>query len=373
MKNIKNKTNILFWAQLPPPIHGASLRNESVFLSKLINDNFNIKYIPFNYSKSIEELGNFSIKKLLLFFKYFFNLIRQCIVEKYDYVYFTYNFRKFGVPRDTLFVAIFRLFKIPIIFHFRNQGAKELSKNFFYKKLISFSLKKGKYICLSEIASKDIEGFINQNDLYIVNNGIKSQTIKFKKNKSNWEKIRIFYISNLRFEKGIYTLLDVYELLSNQIENSLSLTIVGQEGDVDYQTLQKYIDDKQIKNVNLVGAKFGKDKYNLFLESDIFFYPTKNDVFPGVILEAMQFQLPIITTKVGSIPDIIKNNKNGILCDLDNKRQMLSALIKLIKNKNFAKMIAKKARTDFLSNYTLECFEKNMLKVFCDIDNKNEV
>ena len=49
-------------------LHGASLRNEAIFESKIIREEFELVYVPFNYSNSIEELG------------------KVCIQEKYTYL-----------------------------------------------------------------------------------------------------------------------------------------------------------------------------------------------------------------------------------------------------------------------------------------------
>ena len=193
----KTKTKILFWAQLPPPLHGASLRNKAIFESKIIKESFELVYVPFNYSNSIDELGKFSLKKALVFVKLFLKLIWKSLSKDFDVVYFTYSLRRNGVLRDTIFVALFRLFRIPIIFHFRNKGAKILSSSRVMKKLISFSLSKGFFICLSEIALKDVEGFINKENLYIVNNGIACVNLNTKIRESSNNEIKLVQLFRL--------------------------------------------------------------------------------------------------------------------------------------------------------------------------------
>ena len=366
----KTKTKILFWAQLPPPLHGASLRNKAIFESKIIKESFELVYVPFNYSNSIDELGKFSLKKALVFVKLFLKLIWKSLSKDFDVVYFTYSLRRNGVLRDTIFVALFRLFRIPIIFHFRNKGAKILSSSRVMKKLISFSLSKGFFICLSEIALKDVEGFINKENLYIVNNGIACVNLNTKIRESSNNEIKLFFISNLRHEKGVFTLLEVYERLQSKVDENLSLSIVGEEGDISYEELKIYIAEHHLYNIKLLGPVYGNDKYKIFNNSDIFIFPSRNEVFPGVILEAMQFALPIVATNVGAIPDIIKSKENGIICNVDNIREMTSAVLKIIEDKEFSKKIGNKAQIDFYENYTLESFENNMLTTFRAIEKK---
>lgn len=353
------KTKVLFWAQLPPPLHGASLRNASIFESNLIRENFNIIYIKFNYSQTISELGKPSIRKMFLFFSLYVKLFIRCFKRDFDMVYFTYSLRKMGVIRDALFVALFRLFKIPIIFHFRNQGAKELAKSKLMSVLLKFSFKEGHFICLSKTAINDVNEFIDIKNTFVVNNGIKTINYKVRK-KNKFNPVKLFFISNLRYEKGVYVLLEVYKKLQLFLNDKISLSIVGQEGDISYSEISNYIKENSINNIQLLGPLYGEKKNEIFKNSDIFIFPTRNEVFPGVILEAMQFGLPVVTTKVGSIPDIIETNVNGILCDVDDVNQMVSSILKLIRDKSFFEMIRYNAKSDFEDNYTLESFEKNM-------------
>ncbi len=165
-------------------------------------------------------------------------------------------------------------------------------------------------------------------------------------------------------------MLEVYERLQSKVDENLSLSIVGEEGDISYEELKIYIAEHHLYNIKLLGPVYGNDKYKIFNNSDIFIFPSRNEVFPGVILEAMQFALPIVATNVGAIPDIIKSKENGIICNVDNIREMTSAVLKIIEDKEFSKKIGNKAQIDFYENYTLESFENNMLTTFRAIEKK---
>ena len=57
-------------------------------------------------------------------------------------------------------------------------------------------------------------------------------------------------------------------------------------------------------NVKVKVAK-KEEKTDLFLESHIYILPSYAEGLPATLIEAMSFQLPVITTPVGSIPEII--------------------------------------------------------------------
>ena len=57
-------------AQLPPPVHGAALRNKSLLDSELLNNEFNIINLPLRFIDDMKELGKFSFRKIGLMIRY---------------------------------------------------------------------------------------------------------------------------------------------------------------------------------------------------------------------------------------------------------------------------------------------------------------
>ena len=80
--------------------------------------------------------------------------------------------------------------------------------------------------------------------------------------------------------------------------------------------LNQKINDLNLQEyVTYLGKKYGDYKYEIFQSSDIFVFPTfyHNECFPLVLLEAMMFGLPVISTSEGGIPDIVKMVKLVLL------------------------------------------------------------
>jgi glycosyltransferase involved in cell wall biosynthesis len=64
---------------------------------------------------------------------------------------------------------------------------------------------------------------------------------------------------------------------------------------------------------------------------------------PITILEAESYSLPIISTKVGGIPEIVNDGENGILIEPGDKQAMYDAIIKLMRDKDLAKEMGQKS------------------------------
>ena len=87
---------------------------------------------------------------------------------------------------------------------------------------------------------------------------------------------------------------------------------------------------------------FGRVQHNRIIEflnaSDIFVLPTYHEGLPNVVLEAMACRLPVVATKVGGIPEAVKDGENGFLVPPKNVERLYRNIESLIKDsqlKNF--------------------------------------
>lgn len=65
---------------------------------------------------------------------------------------------------------------------------------------------------------------------------------------------------------------------------------------------------------------------------DLFFYPSRHEGLGSVLLDAMQFGLPVVATSVGGIPEIISDGVNGMLCGVDDIDAQSAALLRLVRD-----------------------------------------
>ncbi|MEK7609112.1 MAG: glycosyltransferase family 4 protein, partial [Patescibacteria group bacterium] len=79
--------------------------------------------------------------------------------------------------------------------------------------------------------------------------------------------------------------------------------------------------------------------------SDIFILNTSFESFSFQVVEAMSLGLPVVTTNIGNLSEIIENGVDGILVEPNDKKQFLDAIDKLGKDKNFRESISERAKT----------------------------
>ena len=135
------------------------------------------------------------------------------------------------------------------------------------------------------------------------------------------------------------------------------------------------IGDGAIKNeLEILVKKYNIEKYISFignsnkvteylLQSDIFILPSLDEGFPIAILEAMRASLPIVSTKVGGIPEMLENGVNGIFIDPSTKG--VCDFISNINNYDW-KAMGEKSYQIFLEKFTV----KTMIDSYSSVMNQ---
>ena len=153
-----------------------------------------------------------------------------------------------------------------------------------------------------------------------------------------------------------------FELLIQAFrENNNAEPLIAGNGPLmkSYQKLTK-----DYKNIKLLG--WVKKKEVFFSKIDIFCSPSKIEPFGLVILEAMARGIPVISTKCNGPVDIINNNKNGILVNINNVKEIKSA-IELLKNRaDLRKKISKNGLDTVKNKYTIEAYRNNFFSLLTD-------
>ena len=96
--------------------------------------------------------------------------------------------------------------------------------------------------------------------------------------------------------------------------------------------------------VKLAGSMPREELLSELKESDLFILNTSFESFSFQTVEAMHLGVPVITTNIGNLKEIVENDKEGILIEPDNKGQMLSAIKKIDEDKNFRDSIIQNAK-----------------------------
>jgi len=132
--------------------------------------------------------------------------------------------------------------------------------------------------------------------------------------------MKLLFVGNGFFRKGGDIVIKAFQQL--KAKYNISLTLVSNfQGEIHYHQPKSYSSyikdistkDERIKWLCNVDRETILNK--IYPEHDIFLTPTNADLCPLSIIEAMHSKMPIISTKIGAIPEMVENGVNGFLLE----------------------------------------------------------
>ncbi len=160
--------------------------------------------------------------------------------------------------------------------------------------------------------------------------------------------------------KGIAYIIDAMPAVLKEFPDA-TLCLVGW-GELE-NNFQFLISNFQLrKNVILVSKSAAAQYLNAF---DIFVLPSLKEGLPYTILEAGLAELPVVTTRVGGIPDIIENGTHGLLVDPASPQQLANAIIKLSRDKILRGQLGKALHNKATQNFSLETMIEKTIELYC--------
>ena len=356
-----SKPKVLFFMHMPPPVHGAAQMGQYIHDSKLINESFNCRYFNLSASSNVNEVGHFSVKKILFLFTSIFRMIKIVNQWKPDLVYTTPTTDGLGFYRDFFTILILKKKFCKIVVHFHNRPNKHFSEKWYNKKLYAKFFNGIKVIFLSHRLVPEFSSYLASDQLFICPNGIFAPPLKKNYNIRD-EKYTFLFLSNMMIEKGVYVLLQACKILKKK-GYKFRCDLVGKWSDIQPSDFEKERQHELLnENIFAHGAKYGCEKVSFFCNSDCFVFPTyySGEAFPLVVLEAMSFSLPVISTNIAGIPDIVENGKNGFCIEPQNAEKLAETMAWMIDHPEDGKRMGQNGYKIFEEKFTLEKFESNI-------------
>lgn len=152
-------------------------------------------------------------------------------------------------------------------------------------------------------------------------------------------RVNLLYVGYLQRRKGLTHLINAFGEL-RRLYGNIYLTIVG-EGE-DRAELEETIKRHDLTGfVHMAGwIPMGKELNDIHRRSDIFVFPTlAGEGTPRAILNAMANSLPVIATSVAGIPDVLRNEENGININAASSASIVRAVERMIKDGDLRRKI----------------------------------
>ncbi len=236
--------------------------------------------------------------------------------------------------RKSIFIILSKIFGKKTIIHIH--GAEfnifyHAESGFLKQKFIREILLLADFIVvLSEQWKKDLEKIIHDHkNIRVVNNGVILPAYIEKHGKKF---IKILFMGRLGRRKGVYDLIETVKKIVKKIPN-VRFVIAG---DGDVYKVNMLVQEKGLSEYIVIPGWIS-NKENYYREADIYALPSYNEGLPMSILEACSYGLPVVSTPVGGIPEVIEDGINGFLVQSGDVKVLEERLLRLIESSELRK------------------------------------
>ena len=180
--------------------------------------------------------------------------------------------------------------------------------------------------------------------------------------------LRALYVGQIGRRKGVHDLLHALKRLRDR-GVPLELTLVGPsqlEGETE--AAARLARELALGDAaRFTGALQGEALYEMFRTHDLFVLPSYNEGLPAVLYEAGAFELPVVTTPVGAIPDLVRDGENGLLVAPGDVDALAAALARLASEPELGARLGSALRRDIESFHPDRVSERIVHAVWAEL------
>ena len=171
--------------------------------------------------------------------------------------------------------------------------------------------------------------------------------------------VQLLFLGRIGARKGAFDLLQAYTALPATVRERTRLVFAG-DGEVESLRAQAAALGAQVEVHAWVDAR---QRDALLAESDIFVLPSHSEGVPMAMLEAMASGLPVVTTPVGGIPDVVADRCEGLMVAPGQIQELGAALQKLIEDEPLRLRLGRHARMR-AENFDIERYSADLARIY---------
>lgn len=211
-------------------------------------------------------------------------------------------------------------------------------------------------------------------NFYIQNLGLKAEQVVVLANpikfpatvplRTDVDKVCFVSLGRIGQRKGAFDLIKSFSILPDEDKSQANLILAG---DGDVEKARNLVESLNLSEYVTILDWLNSDRRDALLaKADVFVLPTSNEGLPLALLEAMSWGLPVITTPVGGIPDIVTQNQNGLLVEPEDIQALSKAMQSLIQNKNLRLYLGSNAR-ESVKNFDINYYFNRLVIIYSSV------
>lgn len=171
--------------------------------------------------------------------------------------------------------------------------------------------------------------------------------------------IKILFVKSDYPRGGLKILMEALTTLTNF---KFQLTIIGPKRN-QRSIIFNYLNNAPNLELNLLGPQSQEKVFAAFNEHDIFCVPSYKEALGVANIEALAAGIPVVSTRVGGIPEVLDRSKNGWLCEAGNLKSLAEAIQDCITKKIERKEKSERGRRFVMDNFGHEQMLDKLIKM----------
>ncbi|MCX6815404.1 MAG: glycosyltransferase family 4 protein [Candidatus Aenigmarchaeota archaeon] len=174
----------------------------------------------------------------------------------------------------------------------------------------------------------------------------------------------ILFVGNFIYEKGAHIAFDIASQLLEQ-RKDIRFVFIGNA--YEPKLMPKINQLSKSKNVLFLKNLRKSELVRWYQKASVFLLPSKYEAFSRGIAEAESCSIPVVSTRVGAIPEVVKDGKSGFLVDYGEWDEMRQHIEYLLDNLSEAKKMGKRGREHIVKNFDTEIVAEKLEKIYKDL------
>lgn len=149
-------------------------------------------------------------------------------------------------------------------------------------------------------------------------------------------------VARITYDKDLPTFFEVARKVTKQMPN-VKFVIVGDGNGNELQLAKKDVACRGLEKV-IFFTGHRSDLIDVYASFDLFLMTSLTEGLPNTALEAMAMEVPVVSTSVGGIPELVIQEENGLLCQVGDTTNLSEAIISMLQQPEFHKTMAVNSR-----------------------------
>jgi glycosyltransferase involved in cell wall biosynthesis len=281
--------------------------------------------------------------------------------------------------KATAYILIGRMLGVKVVAHLHggvfDQYYRQSSKQ--VKWLIGWSLSRADIVIA---LSRQWQRFLIEEvrpDLHveIVRNTVDvmfAQALKQYRDSCNVCTNEVLFVGGLGQRKGVFDILQAVPIVRAIQPDVIFVFIGGEAARGDRDEIDRRCEEAGLEGaVRFLGPVTGLAKLQLFQRATLFILPSYGENLPYSLLEAMAVGLPVITTPVGAIPEIIEDGHHGFLIQPGDYATLARRIIQLLEDKSLRQRMGLANRLLIQNSYQPDVAMTQLIAIYDQLQGKN--